>query len=263
MVRCAAVRSPGSGRGRLDILEDIAAFTGGHLVSEDRGRRLSDSSSADLGFARRIVVTKDNTLIAEGRSDPRFLEERIRRVKALIGSEGIGFERSKLIERLGRLSGRVVVLRAGGVTESDRVDNHYRLSSAIAAVQSAVKSGSVVGGGVSLLAGRTAIQALKPTSDGERAGLDAVSLALLQPLTALIRKVRMDDMQVEELVGVVTKSEGSIGVNVATGAVEDLVARGILDSIEIVLTALQQGFAHARGILVTDEWALETGKGRP
>jgi chaperonin GroEL len=246
-----AIKAPGFGDRRKEMLEDIAILTGGTVISEDMGRKLESVTVDDLGKADRIVSDKDNTIIVGGKGAKSALEARIKQIRTEIETTDSDFDREKLQERLAKLSGGVAVINVGAATEVELKEKKERVDDAVHATKAAVEEGYVVGGGVALIRARKVLDKVieSPMSSDERIGVVIVRDALAKPLSMLAKNAGIDAGWV---VKEVEKATGNVGLNVLSGKFEDLVAAGVIDPIKVTRSAVQNAASVAMMILTTE-----------
>jgi chaperonin GroEL len=243
-----AVKAPGFGDRRKQLLEDLAVVTGGTVVTEDRGFKLENTTLEMLGRTRRVVVTKDTTTVIEGAGDPAAIEARVAEIKAQIEETDSQWDREKLEERVARLSGGVAVIRVGAATEVELKERKSRVEDALAATRAAVEEGIVVGGGVALLRADEAVSALEAEGD-ELTGIRIVRAALTAPL-----RVIADNAGLEGAVVVFKVAElpGNQGFDARALQYGDLVERGIVDPTKVVRSCLVNAASIAIMVLTTE-----------
>ncbi len=248
LLSVVAVKAPGFGDRRKAMLEDIAALTGGTVVAEELGIKLDSIGLEDLGQARRIVVTKDDTTIVDGAGDKNAIEDRIRQIRTEIESTDSDWDREKLQERLAKLSGGVCVLRAGAATEVELKEKKHRLEDAISATRAAIEEGIIAGGGSALVHVATDLGDLGLTGD-ERTGVRVVERALSEPARWIALNAGAEGSVV---VAKVAELPAGHGFNAATGEYGDLMAQGIIDPVKVTRSAVQNA-ASIAGMLLTTE----------
>jgi chaperonin GroEL len=248
-LNCCAVKAPGFGDRRKAMLEDIAILTGGKCITEDLGIKLENLTLDDLGRAKSIVVDKENTTIVEGYGKSSEIQGRVNQIRRQIEETTSDYDREKLQERLAKLAGGVAVINVGAATETEMKEKKARVEDALHATRAAVEEGIVAGGGVALLRCVNAIDAVKPSNDDERIGVDIVKRAVEFPTRSLADNAGIEgSIVVEE----VKRRKGNEGYNVSTGAYEDLVKAGVVDPKKVTRTALQNA-ASIAGLLLTTE----------
>jgi len=246
--RSAAVKAPGFGDRRKAMLEDIAVLTAGKFLSEDLGVKLESVRIEDLGRAKRVVIDKDSTTIIEGAGKKGAISGRIASIKKQIEETTSDYDREKLQERLAKLAGGVAVIRAGASTESEMKELKARIEDAHHATRAAIEEGIVPGGGVALLRGQKAIDALKLEGD-YKTGAEIVRTALEAPLRLIAENAGIDGAVALQKV---RQGKGAFGYNAETDEYGDLVEVGIIDPAKVVRVALQNASSIA-GLLLTTE----------
>jgi chaperonin GroEL len=253
LLSVVAVKAPGFGDRRKAMLEDIAALTGGTVVAEELGIKLDSIGLEDLGQARRIVVTKDDTTIVDGAGDKNAIEDRIRQIRTEIEGTDSDWDREKLQERLAKLSGGVCVLRAGAATEVELKEKKHRLEDAISATRAAIEEGIIAGGGSALVHVATDLGDLGLTGD-ERTGVRVVERALSEPARWIALNAGAEGSVV---VAKVAELPAGHGFNAATGEYGDLMAQGIIDPVKVTRSAVQNAASIAGMLLTTETLVVE------
>jgi chaperonin GroEL len=248
-LKVVAVKAPGFGDRRKEMLRDIAVLTGGTVISEEVGRKLENTAIEDLGRAKRIVVDKEATTIIDGKVTPADLQGRINEIKAAIEKSTSDYDREKLQERLAKLAGGVAVINVGAATETEMKEKKARVEDALHATRAAVEEGIVPGGGVALLRAQSALDRIRGTED-EKIGVDIVRRALEEPIRIIARNAGAEASIV--VAKVRASKERSFGYNAATDTYEDLVKAGVIDPTKVTRTALQNA-ASIAGLLLTTE----------
>jgi len=243
-----AVKAPGFGDRRKRMLEDIAILTGGEVITEELGLKLENTQTTQLGHARKIVVTKDNTTIIDGAGDVEQIKGRINQIKAEIENTDSDFDREKLQERLAKLAGGVAVVKVGAATETEIKEKKHRVEDALSATRAALEEGIIPGGGVALVLAIPAVQAVEASGD-EKTGANIIARALEEPLRQLANNAGLEGSVVVNEVKVRGKG---IGLNVATGEYEDMIGAGIIDPAMVTRSALQNAASIAKNILTTE-----------
>lgn len=251
-----AVKAPGFGDRRKEILEDIAVVTGGRVISEEVGLKLDSVELDMLGSARRIVANKENTTIIGGKGKKPNIENRIKQIQAEMEKTKSEFDREKLQERLAKLSGGVALIKAGAATEVEQKEKKLRIEDAIQATKAAMEEGIVAGGGVALIRTAPALSDLikrlereeKVTAD-EKVGMEILLKSLEAPLRQIAENAGVEGMVVVEAV---KKLKGAHGYNAETGEYEDLVKAGVVDPTKVVRSEIQNASSVA-GMLLTTE----------
>jgi len=248
-LHACAVKAPGFGDRRKAMLEDIAILTGGTMISEDLGIKLENVSLNDLGRAKRVVVTKENTTIVDGFGSKEKIEGRVKQIRAQIDETTSDYDREKLQERLAKLVGGVAVINVGAATETEMKEKKARVEDALNATRAAVEEGIVPGGGTALLRTLPALTALKAEDSDEQHGINIIIRAIEEPLRQIANNAGHEGSIVVEKV---KAASGSMGFNAATGVYEDLMAAGIIDPTKVTRIALQNA-ASVSGLLLTTE----------
>jgi chaperonin GroEL len=248
-----AVKAPGFGDRRKEMLRDIAVLTGGQVISEEMGRRLENASLADLGQARRVVSRKDDTTIVEGKGDPKDIQARIKQIKAQIDETTSDYDREKLQERLAKLSGGVGLIKVGAGTEVELKFRKTRVEDALSATRAAIEEGIVPGGGVALLNATEALKDLKVSGD-VATGVAILRRALEEPMRTLAQNGGQDGAVVVESVRrkQAETNNPQIGYNVLDEQYEDMVNAGIIDPAKVTRSAIQNAASIAAMILTTE-----------
>jgi chaperonin GroEL len=264
IVNALAVKAPGFGDRRKEMLRDIAILTGGTVISEEVGRKLDSVTLEDLGRARRVVATKDNTTIIEGHGDQAQIDGRIKTIKAQIEDTTSDYDREKLQERLAKLSGGVAILKVGAGSEVELKEKKHRVEDALSATRSAVEEGIVPGGGVALLTAQEAIDKLLDELEGDaRTGAQIVRRALEEPLRQLAENAGHEGSVVLENVRRRQKEEGNthLGFDVITEKYGSMLEFGIVDPAKVTRSGVENAASIAGMILTTE--AMITDKPEP
>ena len=257
----AAVKAPGFGDRRKRQMEDIAILTGGEVITEELGLRLENTQLNQLGRARRVVITKDNTTIVDGDGDTERIQGRINQIRAEVDNTDSDFDREKLQERLAKLSGGVAVIRVGAATETELKEKKHRVEDALSATRAALEEGIVPGGGVALLHAQAPVADLLDSLDGdERTGVRIVHRALEEPIRQIAVNAGADGSIV---VDKVRGQGGSTGFNALTGEYEDLVSAGVVDPAMVTRSALQNAASIGSLIVTTDVVVAEPEEETP
>src|SRR5687767_6023489 len=249
-----AVKAPGFGDRRKRMLEDIAILTGAEVITEEMGLKLENTQVSQLGRARRVVIAKDTTTIVDGAGDSDAIKGRINQIKTEIENTDSDFDREKLQERLAKLSGGVAVVKVGAATETEMKEKKHRVEDALQATRAALEEGIVAGGGVALLRAASAIDLDLFTDEDEKTGAKIILRALQEPLRQIAENGGLEGSVV---VNEVRNSEGSHGLNAATGEYEDLIAAGVIDPAMVTRSALQNAASIAKNILTTEAIVAE------
>jgi chaperonin GroEL len=255
-LKVVAVKAPGFGDRRKEMLRDIAVLTGGEVISEEVGFKLENATLNDLGQAKRLVIDKDNTTIIDGHGDADKIKGRIGEIRAAVEKSTSDYDSEKLQERLAKLAGGVAVINVGAATETEMKEKKARVEDALHATRAAVEEGIVAGGGVALLRAASVLGKVKGTHD-EKIGVDIVARALVEPLRIIAANAGVEGAIV---VAKVRESDDlSFGYNAATDKYEDLVKAGVIDPTKVTRTALQNA-ASISGLLLTTEAVVVEGK---
>ncbi len=247
-LKVAAVKAPGYGDRRKEMLEDIALLTGGRMVSEDLGMKLDSVPLEDLGRAKRIIIDKEDTVIVEGAGTAKALKGRCEQIRAQIEDTTSDYDREKLQERLAKLSGGVAKIQVGAVTETEMKEKKARVEDSLNATRAALEEGIVVGGGVALVRAIKSLDGLELSGD-QNFGVKVVRGALGDPIRVLAQNGGYEGAVV---LHDVEKAKGSVGFNAATGEMENLEKSGIIDPVKVTRSALQNA-ASLAGLLLTTE----------
>jgi len=247
-LKIAAVKAPGFGDRRKAMLEDIAILTGGQVISEDLGIKLENVTLDMLGTAKKVNISKENTVIVDGAGKKKEIEGRVNQIKAQVEETSSDYDREKLQERLAKLAGGVAVIRVGGATEVEVKEKKDRVDDALNATRAAVEEGIVAGGGVALLKGSAAISAKGANADQE-AGVNIVRRALQAPIRQIAENAGDEGSIV---VGKVLDGKATYGYNAQTGEYGDMISMGIIDPVKVVRHALQDA-ASVASLLITTE----------
>lgn len=248
-----AIKSPGFGDRKKEMLHDIAVLIGARVISEEVGLKLENVGINDLGQARKIVSTKDNTTLIEGKGDENEIKTRIEQIKAQLKNTTSDFDKEKMQERLGKLGGGVAILKVGAATETEMKEKKHRIEDALSATRAAVEEGIVVGGGVALLRALPALQNIE-VPDEEKIGLQILKRALEEPVKQIALNAGKDGSVV---VAEIKKREGNFGYNAEKNSYEDLVESGIIDPTKVTRSALQNAASIAGLILSTEAVVAE------
>jgi chaperonin GroEL len=247
-LNCCAVKAPGFGDRRKEMLKDVAVLTGGEVISEELGIKLENIRLDDLGKCKKVVVDKENTTIIEGAGAQKEIEGRIKQIRAQIEETTSDYDREKLQERLAKLAGGVAVIKVGAPTEVAMKEKKARVEDALNATRAAVEEGIVPGGGVALLRAMSALDTMKLKGD-EKTGTEIVRRALEEPIRQIAENAGVEGSIVVQKV---RDGSGAFGYNAETETYEDLMAAGIIDPTKVTRIALQNA-ASIAGLLVTTE----------
>ena len=249
ILKVVAVKAPGFGDRRAAMLEDIAVLTGGTVISTNVGLTLDKATLEQLGTAKKVEVTKENTTIIDGAGQAEAIENRVRNIRTQIEAATSDYDREKLQERVAKLAGGVALIKVGAATEVEMKEKKARVEDALHATRAAVEEGIVPGGGVALIRAKLAIKDLKGDNDEQNAGIRIVLRAMEEPLRQIVANAG-DEPSV--VVNTVAQGEGNFGYNAQTGEYGDLVEMGVLDPTKVTRTALQNAASVASLILTTD-----------
>jgi len=247
-INVLAVKAPGFGDRRKQMLEDMAILTGGKVISEEVGRKLDSVTVEDLGRARRVTADKDKCTIVEGKGSEDELKARIKQIKVQIDETTSEFDREKLQERQAKLAGGVAVIKVGAATEVELKERKHRVEDALSATRAAVEEGILPGGGVALLNALPVLDKLKVDGD-EATGVDIIRKAVEEPIRWIAINAGKDGSVV---IDAVKKSEPGSGYDAEAGEFGDMVAKGIIDPTKVVRSALQNAASIAVMVLITD-----------
>jgi chaperonin GroEL len=259
-LKVAAVKAPGFGDRRKEMLRDIGVLTGGQLISEELGFKLENATLADMGRAKRVVVDKDNTTLVDGRGKPDDIKGRIAEIRSAIEKSTSDYDREKLQERLAKLSGGVAVINVGAATETELKEKKARVEDALHATRAAVEEGIVPGGGVALIRAQSALDKIKGTED-EKIGVEIVRRALEEPIRMIAQNAGAEGSIV--VAKVKESKEKNFGYNAATDTYEDLVRAGVIDPTKVTRTALQNAASIAGLLLTTECVVVEKKEDKP
>ncbi|HEY2775868.1 MAG TPA: chaperonin GroEL, partial [Candidatus Binatia bacterium] len=247
-----AVKAPGFGDRRKEMLKDVAVLTGGKVISEELGLKLENITLNDLGKAKRITVDKDNTTLVDGAGKKADIEGRIGTIRKQIEDTTSDYDREKLQERLAKLVGGVAVIKVGAATEVEMKEKKARVEDALHATRAAVEEGIVPGGGVALIRCQGVLESLRGATDEENIGIRILSRAIEEPTRWIVRNAGAEPAIVIDRI---RAGKGAFGYNAATGVYEDLIKAGIVDPTKVVRTALQNASSVA-GLMLTTEAAV-------
>ncbi len=259
-LKVCAVKAPGFGDRRKEMLVDIAKLTGGKVVSEEVGFKLENAVLADLGRAKRIVIDKDNTTIVDGKGKDDDIQGRISEIKVAIDKSTSDYDREKLQERLAKLSGGVAVIHVGAATETEMKEKKARVEDALHATRAAVEEGIVPGGGVALLRCQAVLDKVKGTED-EKIGAEIIRRALEEPIRMIAQNAGVEGSII--VAKVKESKDKNYGYNAATDVYEDLVKAGVIDPTKVTRTALQNAASIAGLLLTTECVVVERKEDKP
>jgi chaperonin GroEL len=249
VVKVAAVKAPGFGDRRKAMLQDIAVLTGGQVISEEVGLSLEKANLNDLGQAKRVVITKENTTIIDGMGKPEEIQGRVKQIRAQIEEATSDYDREKLQERVAKLAGGVAVIKVGAATEVEMKEKKARVEDALHATRAAVEEGIVPGGGVALIRAKKALLEVKGDNPDQEMGIKIALRAMEEPLRQIVTNA---GQEASVILNKVAEGEGNYGYNAATDEFGDMVQMGILDPTKVTRSALQNA-ASIAGLMITTE----------
>ena len=259
-IQVAAVKAPGFGDRRKEMLKDIAVLTGGKALTEDLGEKLENLTFRDLGTAKQVTITKDNTTIVDGGGLKADIQARVKQIRAQIEDATSDYDREKLHERLAKLAGGVAVIKVGAVSEVEMKEKKDRVEDALHATRAAVEEGIVPGGGVALIRSQKALDDLQVQDPEQAFGVKIVRKAIEEPLRQIVANAGGEPSVV---VNAVRNGEGPFGYNARTGQYVDLIKDGVIDPMKVVRTALQHAVSVASMMLTTEAMIAEKPKKDP
>jgi chaperonin GroEL len=248
-LKIAAVKAPGFGEKRRDMLDDLAALTGGTVVSEERGITLNDITIEDLGTAEKVEITNDRTTVINGDGSRADIEERIRIIRLAIENATSDYEKEKLQERLAKLAGGVAVLYIGAPTETEMKEKKDRVDDALAATRAAVEEGIVPGGGVALIRCMSVLDAVSTSNEDEKIGVSIVRRAVEEPLRQIVANAGGEGAVIVQRV---KEGKDAFGYNARTDEFVDMLKAGIVDPTKVTRTAIENAASIASMILMTE-----------
>jgi len=255
-LKVAAIKAPGFGDRRKEMLEDIAVLTGGMVISEEKGYKLEDATLQYLGEAEKVTIDKDNTTIVSGKGKKSDIEGRVNQIKAQIGTTTSDYDKEKLQERLAKLAGGVAVIYVGAASEVEMKEKKDRFDDALHATRAAIEEGIIPGGGVGYIRAISAIEKMKGDNDDETTGILIVKRALEEPLRQIVENAGLDGAVVAQKV---KEGKDDFGYNVRTEKYENLLKSGVIDPTKVARVALENA-ASIAGMLLTTECVLATHK---
>lgn len=257
---CVAVKAPGFGDRRKEMLKDIAILTGGEVVTEELGLKLEDTTLAMLGTARQVTVTKDLTTIVDGRGSKEEIEARVNQIKVLAEETTSEFDKEKYQERLAKLAGGVAVIQVGAATETELKEKKHRIEDALSATRAAVEEGIVAGGGTALVNILPALADIKMAEEDAQTGVNLIRKALEEPVRQIAANAGIEGSVVVEKVKTLPIGQG---FNALTNEYEDMIAAGIVDPAKVTRSALQNAASIASMILTTESLVADVSKEDP
>jgi chaperonin GroEL len=264
IVKVAAVKAPGFGDRRKAMLEDIGILTGGTVISEEVGLSLEGTSVEDLGSAKRVQISKENTTIIDGAGEAKNIEGRVAQIRAQIEETSSDYDKEKLQERVAKLAGGVAVIKVGAGTEIEMKEKKARVEDALHSTRAAVEEGVVPGGGVALVRARQKVEGLTGDNEDQDVGIALLLKAVSTPLRQIVANAGEESSVVLDKI---KKGDGNFGFNAASGEYGDMIDMGILDPAKVTRTALQAAGSIA-GLMITTEAMVselpeEQGAGAP
>ena len=259
---CVAVKAPGFGDRRKEMLVDIATLTGGQVISEELGLELKDTQISQLGRARQVKVDKENTILVDGAGNSEDIKSRVSQIRAQIETTTSEFDKEKLQERLAKLAGGVAVIKVGAATEIEMKEKKLRIEDALAATKAAVEEGIVAGGGTALIDAIPAVKAYVDSTEGdEKTGASIVLKALEEPVRQIAANAGIEGSVIVEQL----KKDGKVGYgyNALTGEFQDMIEAGIVDPTKVTRSALQNASSVAATILTTESLVADIKEPAP
>jgi chaperonin GroEL len=255
-LKVCAVKAPGFGDRRKEMLEDIAILTGGTVISEEKGLKLETATLEMLGTADKVTVNKDNTTIVNGAGDKEAIKERVNQIKTQISNTKSSYDKEKLQERLAKLAGGVAVLYVGAPSEVEMKEKKDRVDDALCATRAAVEEGIVPGGGVTYIRAISAIENMEGSNEDETTGIQIVKRAIEEPLRQIIANAGKEGAV---YVQKVKEGKGDFGYNARTDKFENFFAAGVIDPAKVTRVALENA-ASIAGMLLTTECVIADKK---
>ncbi len=260
IVKVAGVKAPGFGDRRKAMLEDIAILTGGTVISEEVGLSLEKAGLDDLGSAKKVQITKENTTVIDGAGSHEDIEGRVRQIRAQIEESTSDYDREKLQERVAKLAGGVAVIKVGAATEVEMKEKKARVEDALHATRAAVEEGVVPGGGVALVRALGSIENLRGDNEDQNMGITIARRAMEEPLRQIVTNAGAEG---SVILNAVKAGEGNYGFNAANGEFTDMIEAGILDPTKVVRSALQNASSIAGLMITTEAMIAEIPKEEP
>ncbi|AXQ28788.1 chaperonin GroEL [Solimonas sp. K1W22B-7] len=249
ILKVAAVKAPGFGDRRKEMLKDIATLTGGTVITEELGLSLEKATLADLGTAKRVQIEKENTTVIDGAGKKEVIEARIKEIRSQVDAATSDYDKEKLQERLAKLSGGVAVIKVGAATEVEMKEKKARVEDALHATRAAVEEGIVAGGGVLLVRAAKVLEKLKGANDDQTVGINILRRAIQEPLRQIVKNAGEEP---SVILAKVAEGTGAFGYNAGTGQYGDMIEMGIIDPAKVTRLALQNA-ASVAGLLLTTE----------
>jgi chaperonin GroEL len=257
IVKVAAVKAPGFGDRRKALLEDIAILTGGRLITEELGLSLEKAEIADLGNAKKVQVSKENTTLVDGAGEADKIKSRVAQIQAQIAESSSDYDKEKLQERVAKLAGGVAVIKVGAATEVEVKEKKARVEDALHATRAAIEEGIVPGGGVALIRAQVALKGLEGKNHDQTVGIAILRRAIEEPLRQIVANAGEEPSVV---VNKVQEGEGAFGYDASTGQYGDLIELGIIDPTKVTRYALQNAASIASLLLTTEVIVAELPK---
>jgi chaperonin GroEL len=255
-LKVAAVKAPGFGDRRKEMLQDIATLTGGQVISEERGFTLESATLAMLGEADKVTIDKENTTIVNGKGDKVAIEERVAQIRAQIEKTTSDYDREKLQERLAKLAGGVAVLYVGAASEVEMKEKKDRVEDALNATRAAVEEGIIPGGGVAFIRAIDCLKAVKADNEDEQTGINIIAKAIEAPMRMIVANAGVEGSVVVQKV---REGKGDFGYNARADRYENLLAAGVIDPTKVTRVALENA-ASVAGMFLTTECVLADKK---
>ena len=260
--KCAAVKAPGFGDRRKEMLKDIATLTGGEVITSELGLELKDTQLTQLGRARQVVISKENTIIVDGAGDSAAIQARVAQIRAEIENSTSDFDREKLQERLAKLVGGVAVIKVGAPTEIEMKEKKLRVEDALAATKAAVEEGIVAGGGVALLNAADAVQKLVESLEGdEKTGAKIILRALEEPIRQIAANAGLEGSVIIE--NIKRAGKNGYGFNAYSEEYVDMIPAGIVDPTKVTRSALENAASVAAMVLTTESLVTDIKEPAP
>ena len=260
-LRVCAVKAPGFGDRRKEMLIDISKLTAGQVISEEMGFKLENTAITALGKAKRIVIDKDNTTLIDGAGSESDIQGRVKEIRTQIEKSTSDYDKEKLQERLAKLAGGVAVINVGAATESEMKEKKARVEDALHATRAAVEEGIVPGGGVALIRAQRSLKNVKLSENDEQIGVDIIRRAIEEPLRMIVQNAGAEGSIVLEKVR--ASKDDKFGYNALTDTYEDLMQAGVIDPTKVTRTALQNAASIASLLLTTEAIVVEKKEEKP
>jgi chaperonin GroEL len=259
-LRVAAVKAPGFGDRRKEMLEDIAVLTGGNVITEEKGMRLDQTTLDMLGRAERVTIDKENTIIVGGHGDTKTISARVAMIKKQIELTTSDYDREKLQERLAKLAGGVAVIYVGAASEMEMKEKKDRVHDALSATRAAVEEGIVPGGGVAYIRAISSLEGIKVENDDEQTGIEIVKRAIEEPLRQIVNNAGKEGAVIVQKV---REGKGDFGYNVRLGEYQNLFDAGVIDPAKVTRVALENAASIAGMLLTTEAVITEIKEDKP